>query len=168
VETASRYTLTLYSDEVHATVLYTFEFDAEGSFLGMRSFSPISRVTGSEQFAYNVGNLSESTTYYFSLTVVDKNDIVIKDEQGDFKTLAPTGIHVVETPTDVSIYPNPVSESFRIRGITENTQLTIVDINGRIVMQITINPDETVWVGNLSKGIYIVTTNGVTLRMIKQ
>ena len=66
------------------------------------------------------------------------------------------------------VYPNPVLENFCIRGITENTQLTIVDINGRIVMQTTINPDEPVWVGNLSKGIYIVTANGVIMRMIRK
>ena len=168
VETATMYILTIYSDEACMDTIYTFEFDAEGNFLEMKNFSPITRVAGEEQFAYSVGNLLENTTYYFRLTAIDNNDIVIRDEQGDFKTLTPTDIHIVDATTNVSIYPNPVLESFRIRGIAENTQLIIVDISGKIVMQIIVNPDETIWVDSLEKGIYIVNAGGKTIKMNKQ
>ena len=77
-----------------------------------------------------------------------------------------TGIKETQT-TQLSIYPNPISDSFRIGGITENTVVTILDMNGKTVLKRTVAPDETVWVGNLPNGIYFVTVNGKTVKMIK-
>jgi len=73
-----------------------------------------------------------------------------------------------ETPNVICIYPNPVSESFRISGISENTPITIIDMTGKIVLQQTVNPCETVLASNLRKGIYFVNARGQTLKMIKQ
>jgi len=68
----------------------------------------------------------------------------------------------------MSIYPNPVSKSFRIYGIAENTLLTIIDMTGKILLQQIVNPDEAVSTGYLQKGIYFVNVNGKIMKMIKQ
>jgi len=66
------------------------------------------------------------------------------------------------------IYPNLVSESFRINGIVENALISIIDITGKTVLQQTIIPDETVAVGHLPAGIYFVNIKGKTMKMIKR
>ena len=67
-----------------------------------------------------------------------------------------------------SIYPNPVLESFSISGITENTPITIADITGKIVLQRIIAQNETVFVGDLPQGIYIVRAADKTIKLIKR
>ncbi|MDR1561790.1 MAG: T9SS type A sorting domain-containing protein [Dysgonamonadaceae bacterium] len=69
---------------------------------------------------------------------------------------------------DVAVYPNPVTESFRINGINAPTEIIITDLSGRIVLQQTINAGEYVAAGNLPKGVYIVSVDGKTLKVVKQ
>jgi uncharacterized repeat protein (TIGR02543 family) len=77
--------------------------------------------------------------------------------------------NIQQTPdNDFSIYPNPVVENFRINGITAPTEVIVTDISGRIVLQQTIKADESVEVGNLPKGIYLVSVNGKTLKVVKK
>jgi uncharacterized protein YkuJ len=67
-----------------------------------------------------------------------------------------------------TIFPNPVVENFTISGITENTLVSITDLNGRIVLQQMVLPNESVSVGNLLAGIYFVRVNGNVAKMVKQ
>jgi len=99
-----------------------------------------------------LGSNGLSTTTYH-------NDIVPLFEPSNIKTPAIEAIH---------FYPNPVSESFRISGITENTLVTISNISGKIVLQRTINPDEVVSITHLPKGVYIVQSEGKTGKIIKE
>ena len=87
------------------------------------------------------------------------NDIVPLFEPTSIKTPAIDAIH---------INPNPVSESFRISGITENTLVTISDISGKTVLQCIVSPNDAVSVECLPKGMYIVRAAGKTVKMIKQ
>ena len=87
------------------------------------------------------------------------SDIVPLFEPTSIKTPAIDAIH---------ISPNPVLESFRISGITENTLVGISDINGNTVLQCIVSPDDAVFVEYLPKGMYIVRAAGKTVKMIKQ
>ncbi|MDR1562556.1 MAG: leucine-rich repeat protein [Dysgonamonadaceae bacterium] len=78
-----------------------------------------------------------------------------------------TNIHQT-LDNDVSIYPNPVTESFRINGITAPTEVTLTDLSGRIVLQQTVEAGESVAVGNLPNGIYIVRIEGKTVKVVKR
>ena len=69
---------------------------------------------------------------------------------------------------EIDIYPNPVSESFNISGLTENTFITILDINGKIVLQRMIFPNGNVSAGHLPSGIYFVNVKNKTEKIIKQ
>jgi hypothetical protein len=79
----------------------------------------------------------------------------------------PTGIDVISTPGELSVYPNPASESFRVGGIDEPTLVTVFDMNGKMVLQQMVNPDKAVVVGHLPKGIYFVKVNGKTMKVVK-
>ena len=168
---ATTYTLTICSDETCTNVLYTYIFDSAGKLIGTRSMSSnISRVSGeTELFSYTMDGLSDNTTYYYSFVVKNENDDIIKEEQDSFTTLPnPSQIPLIKATNNFGIYPNPVSESFQISGIVENTLITIIDINGKVVLQQTIIPDEMISVGHLQNGIYIVNVKGETLKIIKQ
>ena len=67
----------------------------------------------------------------------------------------------------IRIYPNPVSDYFRIGGIEEDTIVTIVDITGKTMLQQPVNPDETIVVSYLQQGIYFVMVKGKTEKMVK-
>jgi hypothetical protein len=67
----------------------------------------------------------------------------------------------------IIVYPNPVSESFHIKGISKNTLLTISDLTGKTVLQRVIIPNENIIVNHLSKGIYMISADGKTVKMIK-
>jgi hypothetical protein len=69
---------------------------------------------------------------------------------------------------DVAVYPNPIVESFRINGITVPTEVIIADLSGRTILQQTIEANESVTVGNLPKGLYLVCVNGKTLKVVKR
>jgi hypothetical protein len=89
----------------------------------------------------------------------------------DFKEIKAYISSAIESPTvgsSINVYPNPVTESFRIGGITVPTDVTVTDLSGRIVLQQTVEADESVAAGNLPKGIYLVRVNGKTLKVVKR
>ena len=58
--------------------------------------------------------------------------------------------------TEIKIYPNPISDAFRIQGYNGNVSLRISDLNGRELLSKQVNSQESISVANLPKGIYIV------------
>ena len=66
----------------------------------------------------------------------------------------------------ISIFPNPASDYFTISGLTENTLVTVTNLTGQIVLQQTVLPNESVSVNHLPAGIYIVSVNGQSQRLI--
>jgi len=67
----------------------------------------------------------------------------------------------------LSVYPNPVLESFSINGIDEETPITLLDMNGAIVLQSIVLPDEPLSVSHLQKGTYILRVGSQVLKVIK-
>ena len=168
VPSAATYTLTICSDETCSNVLYTYIFDSTGKLVEMRSSSNIT-ADNSDVYSYTIKNLLAGTTYYYSLIAKDASNGILKEEQGNFTTLQPSQlISLFNDASGLGIYPNPVFESFRINGITENTLITIVDIAGKIVLKQTIIPDEMVSIGHLQSGVYFVNIKGETVKIIKQ
>ena len=63
---------------------------------------------------------------------------------------------------EISIYPNPIYSSFRIKGIDDFPNATVLIYNtyGQIVMQEQLsNKDDIIHVENLSSGVYIVNVH---------
>jgi hypothetical protein len=77
-----------------------------------------------------------------------------------------SGIESIESGK-VRIYPNPVKESFRIDGLTAQTQVSVTDINGRTVLKQTVEVGESISIAHLPQGIYLVRMNGESMKIIK-
>ena len=109
------------------------------------------KLTGKKVYEWLENSWEETgtTTYYYSSITTQTN------------------IPNISANT-LSIFPNPVAESFTISGITENTLVTISDLNGRIVLQKTVSPNESVFVNYLSVGVYLVCVNEYAVKMVKR
>jgi hypothetical protein len=71
--------------------------------------------------------------------------------------------------SEIRLYPNPVSDGFRIGGVREPATLTLIDVNGAIVLSQAVNDGEYVSVSSLAKGLYVVklqTGNGTLERKL--
>jgi len=56
----------------------------------------------------------------------------------------------------VSIYPNPVTNVFRINGLIGKSEIFVTDLSGKILFSKEIDGDEYITVTSLEKGIYIL------------
>jgi hypothetical protein len=68
------------------------------------------------------------------------------------------------------VYPNPVAESFRIGGSDGSDvalQVCILDASGRTVLRQVVGGGESVAIGHLPQGIYLVRVNGETFKVVK-
>jgi hypothetical protein len=83
-----------------------------------------------------------------------------------FLQIQGSAISTPEIPR-ITLYPNPVSESFRIEGLTASTQITVTDISGKTLLQQTVQGEENISIGHLSKGVYLIRVNGETTKIIK-
>ena len=82
----------------------------------------------------------------------------------------PTNVPFIaqDRPAFVAVFPNPVSDVFRIIGGKENVELTVTDLGGKTVLQRTVAPCEPVSVQGWPAGVYIVHAGGEVLKMIKK
>jgi len=58
-------------------------------------------------------------------------------------------------------------ESFSIQGLTKAETVRIFDLKGKVLMNRTVMPNESVSISHLPKGMYLVNVNGKTFRMTK-
>ncbi len=73
------------------------------------------------------------------------------------------------TGVGISVYPNPINESFQIKGIKSANTVSLSDLNGKIIFTKMIIGNETVSVSTLQKGLYILkirTSEGVIERKL--
>ena len=155
VEDAANYTLIIYSDESRTQEIARFQLDVNGNVL---------RGT-TRDLSCSISDLNLATTYYYSLTSYNSDNQALTISNGNFTT-STSGIDVLFVNNQISIYPNPVSESFRISGITKPVVVTLLDITGKIVLQQTVISDELVVVSHLQNGIYLVNVQGKTLKIL--
>lgn len=71
----------------------------------------------------------------------------------------------VATKASVELYPNPVSNEFRLKGIDKVSQISIYDMSGRLVKTFASQPQYDI--SGLAKGNYIVLVKGDTTHQFK-
>ena len=72
------------------------------------------------------------------------------------------------TLSGVKMYPNPAKDVLNIQSDTEElTKVSITDLNGRIVKEVTNNLSQ-ISLGDLSKGIYMVTIESATAKKVEK
>ncbi len=57
---------------------------------------------------------------------------------------------------DISIYPNPFQNQLSLEGLEEDSQISLLDLNGRIVGQYTASDKVELNLAHLPKGIYLL------------
>jgi hypothetical protein len=133
--------------------------------------TPIAEATTN---AYKPSTAEAGTTYYYVIVTNTNSSVIGSTTAADTSTVAaivveaPNAIELPATADGVSIYPNPVVESFYIDGITATTTVTVTDLSGRTVLTQTVGSKEPVAVGHLPSGVYIVSVNGTTVKVVKR
>jgi uncharacterized repeat protein (TIGR02543 family) len=160
VEDAANYLLVIYSDETRTEEIARFELDANGNATVRSAVQTLSCT---------VPDLSRETRYWYSLASYNGNSEALTVSAGDFTTATESGTERVSTNADFRIYPNPVGESFRIGGAqgSQGFEVCITDAGGRTVLRQTVGGDESVFVGRLPQGVYLVRVNEKTFKIIR-
>ena len=100
------------------------------------------------------------TNNYSTYYTAGVDNIVVDLNGGD---VPPVGIEDVET-ADIVLFPNPATSNVTLRGVEAGSQVSMVDMNGRMVRDFkAANDNVRIDVSNLAKGAYFVrVVNGNT------
>lgn len=132
------------------------QFEIEKSTDGHR-FEKLGTKAANAQgfYSYDDTHPGESTCFY---------RLKLTDTDGRFTYS--NIIKISATPAHLlSIFPNPASDRFVVRGIPDNGLIKISDLRGKLVKTQFVSPDTIVYTGGFSKGIYIVQyINGNTVQ----
>ena len=113
---------------------YSIIIDARSSFFFMDKIV-LRRTDVTDTVAFNLRN-SESTCYDASLST----EAISKQ--------------------DLKLFPNPTSGKLEIRGLSENTNLTITNILGVVVRELNLkSSNSTIDLSDLDSGIYFISDN---------
>jgi hypothetical protein len=157
----------LTSVEIPNSVTYigSFAFENCSNLISVSNLNPTPQSIDS----YTFGNIAiNNITLYVPAESVEAYQAA--NVWADFGTITaymPLAINTPSAANAIRIYPNPVTESFRIDGLTAPTPVTVTDVSGRTVLQQTVEGDESIFVGHLPQGIYLVRVNGKTVKIIK-
>ncbi len=156
-ETSAQFTWPVVENAVSYTLKITFEgevfctldFNAYGQLIAL-NFAPTKRnAVDANGFQFTVTGLEGETEYAYSLEAKDAEGKVLDTMSGEFTTTgAFTGVEETE------------STSIRVQGglvICDNADLTIYNISGLDVTSLN---------GNLTSGVYVVSVNGETVKVM--
>lgn len=110
---------------------------------------------------------NEKRSTYIYIKVEGNEDVAVKVTQYANKKV---DVSTLST-ANFGVFPNPVVDQFTITGIDEAVQVSIFDINGRLVLSQEINANEELSTQQLQSGMYFVKVQNKQLlekfRMIK-
>lgn len=85
-------------------------------------------------------------------------------------TLAPSSVNTVKNAAvEVSVYPNPVVSQLSIKGLREETSVSILAVDGTVLMNTILDATRTTLdVSSLSTGIYLLQVKETIVKFIKK
>ena len=101
------------------------------------------------------GTLLGEGDHVITLTATDDN----ANEQTTTFTITVTDdvLSVGENTEDLfTLYPNPTTDQVWITGLNGEAQLTLFDINGRVLRTIKVKNDQSISTTDLSEGVYLI------------
>ena len=114
----------------------------------------------------NVFHLVNTTTCTLYIPTGSKSAYKTANQWKDFANIVEmtTAIPTI-TNSSISLYPNPITESFQINGFEGIGAMTTSDLNGKTILTKQVIGNESISVGTLPKGLYIlkVITNEGTI-----
>jgi hypothetical protein len=139
-------------------------FSACSSLASVTNLNPVPQVIDLYTFDFVS---AFNATLYVPAESVESYKLSVWRGFGTITAYTPSAIHAPAIANAIRVYPNPVSESFRIEGLIVPTQITVTDINGKALLQQIIKGEENISVGHLPQGIYLIRVNGETTKIIK-
>ncbi|MEP2274011.1 MAG: T9SS type A sorting domain-containing protein, partial [Reichenbachiella sp.] len=73
-----------------------------------------------------------------------------------FEVTEPVVNAVSNYQLDIQVYPNPASEWITVKGLTSQAELQLINLDGQLMKQQTINSSDRIDVSTLSKGVYVL------------
>ncbi|MDR0604430.1 MAG: T9SS type A sorting domain-containing protein [Bacteroidales bacterium] len=147
------------ANTVDYIVNVSYEIDSITIFA--QSTDPNATVTGIGRFELRVG------VTIFHVTVTAEDGLTTQ-----VYTVAvyrnSVGIEMIEVSESINVYPNPTRDILYVVSDLQIKQIDIYDINGKVVKQI-INPEQSISVSELSRGIYMLqiqTDRGVAIKKV--
>ncbi|WP_430467876.1 T9SS type A sorting domain-containing protein [Winogradskyella ouciana] len=93
--------------------------------------------------------------------VLDVDNIQARDEELNIVDLA-------DLNQDIKVYPNPATDYIQIEGISQQSDFSIVDVSGKIIMNGTIGNRKSINIQNLAKGTYFINIESIkSIKFIK-
>ena len=123
------------------------------------------RVTVNGATTYTLTGLDENSSY--DVYVRTFCDATLTSEWSSvvtFTTPEEVGIDNVEG-SDIALYPNPARTTVTINGLESGSTITVVDLNGRVVLTST---DATLDISDLTQGAYFVRIVGERQNAIRK
>jgi hypothetical protein len=146
-EDATGYILIIYSDANHTNIICYLEFDSDGRLIGIIFGKSSENKADQGIFATRINNLTESTTYYYTMNTVGENNEIIDSKTGNFTTTSSTvGINDYETSkTNYVVFPNPTSGQLRITNYESSIgEIEVYDISGRLINNYQLKTDNSI------------------------
>ena len=138
-----------------------------GGFSGQLNSVPTSINDGDEvtyTFNYTIPSSSDIENMHAVVVLIDQSTNQVVNVASAF--LNSVGINTINT-IETSIYPNPTSDiiNVKLNGVSENYTISIIDINGKIVLQkkfdASIN-NAAISIKGLNKGNYFINISNNT------
>lgn len=151
INTRTTYTGLLAFTSCNGTVLSGCVQGAASSFYGGTSSNPF-------HMKVTAANLPANTDIYFAIGTTNSNMALNFDVTNFTVTGGSLATNEVATKADqLNVYPNPVKDFLSINNLKSNSNVTVVDMSGKEVINTTLKKDEKLNVSSLEKGVYIVT-----------
>lgn len=151
--------------------LISFKFPSSVTKIETDAFSYCSGLTSIYMYSSTPFQLSNvGINYYFGqmnvsacilyVPVGSKKAYGAADTWKEFNIVEfiPTEVKSIDK-NEICLYPNPVTEDFRVSGIKEISTFSLFDIEGRLLINRKIENNESISTSSLPKGMYIVRIN---------
>ncbi|MEZ4987424.1 MAG: T9SS type A sorting domain-containing protein [Saprospiraceae bacterium] len=120
-------------------------------------------------FVSGAGNSTDNQSYAYVDKTSEQGRAFYRLEQVDFdgSKAYSSVVTVYISYNKMSVYPTITSDFLNVNGMEEASSYTIVDANGKGLLNGIIQPSERIRVSNLNSGIYFLQINDVVFKFIK-
>jgi hypothetical protein len=164
VANTAEYVLIIYQNGVEVARV---SFDADGNIRTKTAGKSAGSLT------YNLTDLSEGTTYTYTLTAYDASRIIVGEKEGVFTTLGEsvTTEHLQADAATIimKVFPNPTSNEITISPTLPGGNIDIYNTVGLRVGTYRTTAEQTVInMQNFPAGIYFIKHGGKTVKVVKR
>lgn len=167
IESATGYTLVIKG--TNNELVCRLEFDAMGRLLSLDFGSGLK--SQENLFGVRVTNLSENTTYSYTMEIFGEGNVLLETKAGTFTT-KDTGTAAQTTENqNLVVYPNPTKGQISINSeqLTTNNVVRVYNSIGVVVGTFVCTPQNNIIdISNVPNGVYFVQVNGKKVKVVKQ